>query len=634
MIKIDKYFVPPLIFLVLLLFLTVFFPYDEFTVENNILKNYYFFCLSFLVIGVSAIFSFVKKINFSINTIDLLFTTFFIYSFLRFLFTPNDSIQNQSIQVSSVFFFLYLSLKIIFTFTANETDTKYKLILLSFLGIGFVESFFGLLNLYGITTLSSFAFNVAGSYWNHDHLSGFLTPIIPFAFGLYYLPKKNGKTLSSIINFALITFLLLMLVLPALYIRTSWLSVFISLVFVCFFNRRLVEKVKFIFTRRWKAITILLFAVILIPILFSKIYEVRKDSANGRLLIWKVTSTIIKDAPIYGHGYDSFSKIYNNYQADYFKKGLGSDYEKILADNVKHAHNEFLQLWSELGAVGLLLLLALFASIIFACTKNNRSKAAFDENEILHISAAAGIISIIIYSLFSFPLHILATKMNFIFLLALVSATSDSMPGFRFNLPNTVLKFVQIVILITVMFIATSYSRTYQAFQKWEEANLLAQLNELDTPEKIYKDIYPLLKQNGLFLFTYGGLLSRQEKYSVAIPLLEKAKKRFSDPNLYLSLGMDYEGVSNYKKAEACYLQASFMIPHKFYPKYLLTKFFIKNLKFEKAKLWADQILNDKAKVNSTAVLEMRDEIAKLTKDINSTKSGVINKSITNKKRR
>ncbi|PIQ10297.1 MAG: hypothetical protein COW71_03185, partial [Ignavibacteriales bacterium CG18_big_fil_WC_8_21_14_2_50_31_20] len=62
-----------------------------------------------------------------------------------------------------------------------------------------------------------------------------------------------------------------------------------------------------------------------------------------------------------------------------------------------------------------------------------------------------------------------------------------------------------------------------------------------------------------------------------------------------------------------------------------LTKFFIKNLKFEKAKLWADQILNDKAKVNSTAVLEMKDEIAKLVKDINSTKSGVINQSITNK---
>ena len=422
-----------------------------------------------------------------------------------------------------------------------------------------------------------------------------------------------------------------MLVLPALYIRTSWISVFVSLIFVCFFNRRLVEKVKSVFTRRWKAIIILLFAVILIPLLFSKIYEVRKDSANGRLLIWKVTSTIIKDAPIFGHGYDSFSKIYNNYQADYFKKGLGSDYEKILADNVKHAHNEFLQMWSELGTVGLLLLLALFAVIIFSCTKNNRGKAAYDENEILHISATAGIISIIIYSLFSFPLHIIATKMNFIFLLALVSATSDGIPGFRFNLPSTALKFVQIVILITVTFIAISYNRTYQAFQKWEEANFLAQLNELDTPEKIYKDIYPLLKQNGLFLFTYGGLLSRQEKYSVAIPLLEKAKKRFSDPNLYLSLGMDYEGVSNYKKAEACYLQASFMIPHKFYPKYLLTKFFIKNLKFEKAKLWADQILNDKAKVNSTAVLEMKDEIAKLVKDINSTKSGVINQSITNK---
>jgi len=425
-----------------------------------------------------------------------------------------------------------------------------------------------------------------------------------------------------------------MLVLPALYIRTSWISVFVSLIFVCFFNRRLVEKIKSVFTRRWKAIIILLFAVILIPLLFSKIYEVRKDSANGRLLIWKVTSTIIKDAPIFGHGYDSFSKIYNNYQADYFKKGLGSDYEKILADNVKHAHNEFLQMWSELGTVGLLLLLALFAVIIFSCTKNNRGKAAYDENEILHISATAGIISIIIYSLFSFPLHIIATKMNFIFLLALVSATSDGIPGFRFNLPSTALKFVQIVILITVTFIAISYNRTYQAFQKWEEANFLAQLNELNIPENIYKDIYPLLKQNGLFLFTYGGLLSRQEKFVEAIPFLEEAKKRFSDPNLYLSLGMDYEGVSNYKKAEACYLQASFMIPHKFYPKYLLTKFFIKNLKFEKAKLWADQILNDKAKVNSTAVLEMKDEIAKLVKDINSTKSGVINKSITNKKRR
>lgn len=60
-----------------------------------------------------------------------------------------------------------------------------------------------------------------------------------------------------------------------------------------------------------------------------------KDSADGRLLIWRCSVSMVKDAPWLGHGIGSFEARYMDYQADYFRQ-YGLNRYSMLADNVKH----------------------------------------------------------------------------------------------------------------------------------------------------------------------------------------------------------------------------------------------------------------------------------------------------------
>ncbi len=86
------------------------------------------------------------------------------------------------------------------------------------------------------------------------------------------------------------------------------------------------------------------------------IYNYKKDSADGRILIWKVTLQMIADNPIFGNGLNTFQSKYMHYQENYFKINKKSTF-KYLADNNNYAFNEPLRLLSEQGLVGLSLIL-------------------------------------------------------------------------------------------------------------------------------------------------------------------------------------------------------------------------------------------------------------------------------------
>lgn len=70
----------------------------------------------------------------------------------------------------------------------------------------------------------------------------------------------------------------------------------------------------------WQAIrcsgklkTVLLCAFFIVMLVVC--YFIRKDSADGRLLIWQCSWEMIKDAPITGYGVGGFKKHYMDYQA-------------------------------------------------------------------------------------------------------------------------------------------------------------------------------------------------------------------------------------------------------------------------------------------------------------------------------
>ena len=127
--------------------------------------------------------------------------------------------------------------------------------------------------------------------------------------------------------------------------------------------------------------------------LFISVYQWKKDSADGRLLIWECTWEMIKDKPIIGHGIGAFEAHYMDYQADYFRKYQDSEFA-MLADNVKHPFNEFLSVGVQFGALGWILLIILCV-FLFYCYKRRPSPEGY--------TALLVLLSVAVFSMFSYP---------------------------------------------------------------------------------------------------------------------------------------------------------------------------------------------------------------------------------------
>ena len=72
---------------------------------------------------------------------------------------------------------------------------------------------------------------------------------------------------------------------------------------------------------------------------------------TSRYLLFTHSLEIIKKQPVIGHGTGSFTDI--------FKK-INKETEKIVRNNHKTPHNNYLYVWIELGMIGLLILLSIF----------------------------------------------------------------------------------------------------------------------------------------------------------------------------------------------------------------------------------------------------------------------------------
>ena len=100
-------------------------------------------------------------------------------------------------------------------------------------------------------------------------------------------------------------------------------------------------------------------AILVVSILlFVGLFFFKKDSANGRLLIWKCSTQLILQKPILGHGGNGFNANYMNEQATYLASHPDSKYI-MLSDNVREPFNEFIRWGVNYGIVGLSLTMLL-----------------------------------------------------------------------------------------------------------------------------------------------------------------------------------------------------------------------------------------------------------------------------------
>ncbi|MDR2008944.1 MAG: O-antigen ligase family protein [Bacteroidales bacterium] len=494
---------------------------------------------------------------------------------------------------------------------------KYILLFIAAIIGGILQSLHGNLQHWGILSSYHRYFGMTGTFPNPGPFAGYLGSIFPIALGLYLLKKINKSTneikldhlfqrvfnSKSINGIAGISIIAVLTVLPITLSRASWIAVCLSSLLIIINHYSVISKLKSLY--RAKQIIILFISLIFVTLGVCGLLRFKTNSANGRILIWKVTTNIIKQHPITGVGFDKYKSYYMEAQADYFEKHLDSS-EKFVADNNIYCFNDFLLQIAENGFIGFFLVLVILF-LVFR-VKNNKYRT-------LILIVKAGLVSIIVFSFFSYPSQILDIKILFISYIAFISSSSkQKIITFENRKKLCLMALILSIMLFAVITIAglRNFIIYNKALKHWNYAYNLYETEQY--PESLihFQQAYKSFQSNSDFLMNYGKALYMAGKHNFSIEILQRALKFYPNIFIYQTLGDNYKKLNQSVKAEKSYLRAWYMIPNRFYPKYLLAILYDETEQSEKAVKIANELLSKEIKINSTAIEEIKQEMTKI----------------------
>lgn len=329
-------------------------------------------------------------------------------------------------------------------------------------------------------------------------------------------------------------------------------------------------------------------------------YWMKKDSADGRILIWQCSLEMVKDAPWIGHGIGSFEAHYMDYQADYFKQHEQSRFS-MLADNVKQPFNEYIGVLLNFGVIGLLLLAAMIGIIIYCYEKHPTT-----EKKIAFYS----LIGIGTFSLFSYPF-----TYPFVWIVTFLSIfmiTGEYIkPLFcRVWIKNTVCVFV----LGCSLFGFYKLIDRIGAELEWGKASV-SYYESMPVYEKLEKKF----ESNPYFLYNYAAVLQEKKQYDRSLQVALECRQYWADYDLELVIGENYQQLSKPQLAEEYYKSASLMCPSRFLPLYKLFHLYKENGRIEKALAMAETVISKPMKIKTASIRMIKREMEREKLKLNET---------------
>ena len=302
------------------------------------------------------------------------------------------------------------------------------------IGMGTFQAVYGLFELYNKNPRILFyekmysLDSVTGTFVNRNHFSGYMEMIIPLALGLAiakvdFLSLMDLKWRDRFLRLSeknlatgLLIFLGIIVMSIAVLFSKSRSGLFLVVFsFILFFGLLFQF---FLGTEDQKRKTRKIITIGFLVIVFISLYvgieatierfALDKLLREGRPTYWANTAEIFKDYPLFGSGLGTFPSLYPD-------KEEGETLIRLY-----HSHNDYLEYLSELGIVGMMLLLGGILYMIVKSVLMWRGRRQ-PEVKALALGGIVAIICILIHSLTDFNLHIPANMLLFSVVLALTS---------------------------------------------------------------------------------------------------------------------------------------------------------------------------------------------------------------------
>ena len=360
----------------------------------------YILTLSMLAIWIFKMFR-EKEIRFRRTPIDVPILLFGLISFISIF---NSKYIYGSIMEVIKFIILALIFYIVVNFIREEREIKRILNVVLMIGTGI--ALFGILQYLGVITKSWWdkPWLLSATYVNHNHFAGLAELIMPLSIGMILSEKDTSKRSLYIYSFLILSigFLLSMS-------RGAWFSLSLSMLFMIMiiFKR---GKTRFIISMSIPLLiifAIFLFNVIDIDFLLKRIAGYWELDLSGRIEIWKGTVGIIKDNWLLGTGPGTFIYNFPKYRP------LG------ITSLINYAHNDYLQIASEMGILAFALAIFIMARIVKKGLRtHNIAKSSF--KKWISLSLSVGILGLLLHGLIDFNFYIPANIILFTVFSALI----------------------------------------------------------------------------------------------------------------------------------------------------------------------------------------------------------------------
>lgn len=324
--------------------------------------------------------------------------------------------------IQLIFYLLFLSAALFYI----NSRKRVKLIIYILLTTAAVMAFIGIIQrignfemIYGIRNVSQQIF--FSSFVNQHHFASFMLMMIGLGLSLLFEQSiKKDRKIFLFFGFSL-------MVIGVIFTgsRGALLSLSLVIGFILafkFFGREKNEE-----TRSSKNLKIPIYIVsglVVFVFLFGSILllggdqslirgiglgETSGDVSNGRLHFWSVAWQSFLNHPIIGTGLDSFGVVFSEYDT----------WNGIF--RVEQAHNDYLQILSDAGILGILCVISFFILLVKKGLENiKNAKSRFYKS--ISTGALAGCLGILIHSFVDFPLRTPANA--FVFLICAVLATN------------------------------------------------------------------------------------------------------------------------------------------------------------------------------------------------------------------
>ncbi len=409
---------------------------------------------------------------------------------------------------------------------------------------GTIEAILGLLQVYGYEPSNHSLYALTGSFYNPGPYSGFLAMCVPVALHEWLEGKRIWKPV------ALVALVLMLVVLPSGMSRSAWLAALVASGYVLGMHYR--EKV----CRYWKYFCV---GSLLLAVLGFGAYHWKKDSADGRLLMWKVATQAVLDQPWQGVGWEYVAGAYGDAQERYFASGAASEQEAHVAGAPEYVFNEYLQVAMAWGVPALCSILLL---VVGGFCLGHRDR---------QFGVCGALLSLAVFAFSSYPFQFMEFIVAFIALLVVC-----------------LLRFRNVYLQVSVLVIGIGVG-----------------LYLYDSREE-----HPMRKAHTMFERAHA--LHKAGEWEVSTELLMEIMRISSDAMILNIIGKNSQALGQYQEAEHWFIRSTHRLPNRIYPYYLLAKLYAECpdvFAREKLEWAAKMVLEKEAKVESTAVKQMREEV-------------------------